>query len=251
MATARDLDLLAARAFPAAEEEHRAGWLLRASPAAAPRRVNSALPPVPGDASRIETVARWYEVRGLVPRVMVSPEHEQAGLDEALAGAGWELEAPADVLVGDPARVLDALDPLDVDVAATPAGALRPPGTPASTPRSADPVVPLVAADGAGRAVVVLQHGWSLVLSLEVDPAHRRRGIATALVRAWAQLAGGRRQYLQVERGNAPGHALYARAGFGRSHGYHYRRATKYSTSDSPSGVSSSTAPSVRQPSRS
>src|SRR5688500_1824847 len=77
VAIPRDLDLLAARAFPAAESEHRAGWLLRASPAAAPRRVNSALPPVPGDASRLETVARWYEVRGLVPRVMVSPEGEQ------------------------------------------------------------------------------------------------------------------------------------------------------------------------------
>ena len=156
---------------------------------------------------------------------MVSPEAEQDGLDGGARRprAGSSRRRPTSSSATRP-RCSTRSTPLDLEVAATPAGGLRPPGTPATTPRSVDPVVSLVAAGGAGRAVAVLQHGWCLVLSLEVDPAHRRRGIASALVRAWAQLAGARHLYLQVERGNDPGHALYAKAGFARSHGYHYRR---------------------------
>jgi N-acetylglutamate synthase len=224
VATARDLDLLAARAFPAAEEELDHGWLLRGSPHAAPRRVNSALPPCPADARHLGRIARWYAERGLVPRVMVSPDDEQAPLDAELERRGWTREAPTDVLVAEPHDVLDALPPPACAVEATPAGGLGPAGV-GGTPRSPDPVVPLIAAGGAGRAVTVLQRGWSLVLALEVDPAHRRGGVASALVRAWAQLAGARCLYLQVERDNAPAKALYAAAGFTRSHGYHYRRA--------------------------
>jgi hypothetical protein len=37
-----DLDRLAARAFPALEEERAAGWLLRSSPGEEPKRLNSA-----------------------------------------------------------------------------------------------------------------------------------------------------------------------------------------------------------------
>jgi N-acetylglutamate synthase len=41
----------------------------------------------------------------------------------------------------------------------------------------------------------------------------------------WATERGAQRIYLLVERDNAPAHALYARTGFSRSHGYHYRAA--------------------------
>ena len=56
----------------------------------------------------------------------------------------------------------------------------------------------------------------------------RRRGIARTVVHAltgWAAGRGAQRIYLQVESGNTAAHALYAGAGFGRSHGYHYRVA--------------------------
>jgi ribosomal protein S18 acetylase RimI-like enzyme len=58
----------------------------------------------------------------------------------------------------------------------------------------------------------------------------RRRGIASHVVHAlttWAVEHGARRLYLQVESTNAAAHALYGRAGFTRSHGYHYRTAPR------------------------
>lgn len=56
----------------------------------------------------------------------------------------------------------------------------------------------------------------------------RRRGIAGHVVQAltrWAVERGARRLYLQVESAKGPAHAFYERAGFTRSHGYHYRAA--------------------------
>jgi N-acetylglutamate synthase len=210
-----NLDRLAARAFQAAEEERARGWLLRADAGEPLRRLNSALPL--GPPMDVDVVEEWYRSRGLRPRVMVTPEDDLAGLDAVLAERGYEVESPADILVGDPGQVLERLDGRAHAVVPTeligPAAALR----------SGDEVVQLGAAGGAGRATVVLQDGWSLVLALEVDPSHRRQGIASALVRAWARVADGRGLYLQVRQDNLPGHALYEAAGFTRSHSYHYR----------------------------
>ena len=213
-----DLDRLAARAFVAAEQETAGGWLLRADAAEPVRRLNSALPlGLPLDVGVVED---WYRSRGLPPRVMVTPEDDLTALDAQLAERGYEVEAPADILVGDPGEVLERLDGAAHRVVPTELVA------PAAALRSGQDVIQLGAAEGAGRATVVLQDGWSLILALEVDPAHRRKGIASALVRAWARAAEGRGLYLQVRKDNRPGHALYEAAGFTRSHAYHYRLAT-------------------------
>lgn len=210
------LDRLAARAFRGSEEERVSGWLLRAAPGEPDtRRVNSALPVGFGlDAGAVE---RWYAARGLPPRIMVSPEDELAELDADLDARGWIAERHADVLAGTAPGVLAGLEGPAHDVVPTeltgPPGALR----------SLDAVVQLGAAGGAGRGTVVLQDGWSLMLALEVAPDRRREGIGAALVRAWARLAEDRGLYLQVRRENDAGHRLYERAGFRRSHSYHYR----------------------------
>jgi GNAT superfamily N-acetyltransferase len=218
MANPSDLDRLAARAFPASEQERVGGWLLRADPAEPLRRLNSALPlSAPLD---IDVVERWYRERGLRPRVMVTPEDELGGLDAELAARGFEVEVPADILVGDPGAVLERLDGRAHLVVPTELT-----GPPAAL-RSGDQVVQLGAAGGAGRATAVLQDGWTLLLALEVAPDRRREGIASALVRAWARLSEGRGLYLQVRRDNTAGHALYEAAGFTTSHSYHYRLAS-------------------------
>jgi N-acetylglutamate synthase len=69
---------------------------------------------------------------------------------------------------------------------------------------------------------------WAGLTAIEVDPAHRRRGLATAITRALATAAaehGARQLFLQLEEGNAAAGALYRQIGFVDHHGYHYRVA--------------------------
>lgn len=89
------------------------------------------------------------------------------------------------------------------------------------------------AAAGVGRALFVVEDdaGWLGVvggfrrvdpaevqlISLWVDPRARGRGVAQALIQAvaaWAREVGARRVVLFVQEVNAPGQALYAKAGF-------------------------------------
>ncbi|HEX7134524.1 MAG TPA: GNAT family N-acetyltransferase, partial [Iamia sp.] len=72
----------------------------------------------------------------------------------------------------------------------------------------------------AGVGFGVRERGWLGVFGVGTPPAHRRRGVARAVM---AALAEGRDTYLQVERDNAAAQLLYQRLGFTGSHGYHYR----------------------------
>jgi predicted GNAT family acetyltransferase len=62
---------------------------------------------------------------------------------------------------------------------------------------------------------------------VEVDPARRRRGLATAVLAALAGRAldeGASAACLQVEKDNAAARALYTRQGFAAHHAYHHYR---------------------------
>ncbi|WP_113913212.1 GNAT family N-acetyltransferase [Roseovarius dicentrarchi] len=71
--------------------------------------------------------------------------------------------------------------------------------------------------------------GEAELLTLATDPAHRRQGIAAALlaqVEAGVALRGAERQFLEVAADNGAAHALYLRAGYvqtGRRAGYYAR----------------------------
>ncbi|MEU0742164.1 GNAT family N-acetyltransferase [Streptomyces sp. NPDC006134] len=68
---------------------------------------------------------------------------------------------------------------------------------------------------------------WAGFSAVEVDPAARRRGLATAVMAALARRAldeGASAAWLQVETGNAAARALYAGMGFSVHHAYHHYR---------------------------
>jgi ribosomal protein S18 acetylase RimI-like enzyme len=79
-----------------------------------------------------------------------------------------------------------------------------------------------VADDGDGLLGVVggfrrLDPSEVQLVSLWVDPLARGRGLAQSLIRAvagWARALGAERVVLFVQEANAPGRALYLRAGF-------------------------------------
>jgi ribosomal protein S18 acetylase RimI-like enzyme len=88
-------------------------------------------------------------------------------------------------------------------------------------------------AEGTAKVLFVAEDGGNLLgvvggfrrldplevqlVSLWVDPHARGRGVARALIRAvasWARDGGAARVVLFVQEANAPGRALYVRAGF-------------------------------------
>jgi GNAT superfamily N-acetyltransferase len=64
------------------------------------------------------------------------------------------------------------------------------------------------------------------IFSMQTQPSHQRRGLASKILTQIAEWALGKRVeriHLQVMADNVPATALYRRAGFTRTYGYHYR----------------------------
>ncbi|MFI9099474.1 GNAT family N-acetyltransferase [Streptomyces fildesensis] len=227
-----ELQEAASRAWPATESERLGEWTLRAA-GGFTRRANSVLahgdPQVPLDEA-LEFVVRWYGERGTTPYLQVP---DDAPLAAELDRRGWLREA--DTLVR-----TAPLAPLAELPGADAVTLTREPGDSwlASYHRTGDlaeqalkvvlggPSVWFATAPGAiGRGVV--DGRWALFGAVEVEPAFRRQGLATAVMAALARRAveeGASFAYLQVEADNDAARALYDRMGFTTHHGYHYRR---------------------------
>ena len=233
------LERAAAAAWPAVEAEERGGWLLRHTPGLDRARSNAALPlagqPDPALA------AAWYAERGARARVQVAPLERRTGLDAALAAAGWAERMRVDVLaapVGEVTARLRCSHPVAVLALPTPRWLEaweRAEGR--SDAAAHDELVfsrlptgqggYALAAGGVAVGLAILgPDGTCGLFCMATRREARRRGLAGAVLAAlaeWAQGEGATAMYLQVLTANAAAHALYARAGFERSHGYVHR----------------------------
>jgi ribosomal protein S18 acetylase RimI-like enzyme len=237
------LEELAARAWPAGESERVDGWLLRRTPSVRRRRLNSALP-LGRDGAALEEVERFYRGHGMTPLVQVAPAEDLGELDAALHERGWRADGPTDILVaavddvpaGRTSHVSVALRSevherwLDAWIAAEGRADARETYVHVlqRIPPPAAFAIAHVEGRPAGVGLAVCERAWSGVFCMAVDPATRRRGVARAVLGAlveWSRDRDARGLYLQVECDNAAAHALYASAGFTRSHGYHFRVA--------------------------
>jgi ribosomal protein S18 acetylase RimI-like enzyme len=77
----------------------------------------------------------------------------------------------------------------------------------------------------AAVGIAVESDGLVGLFCLAVDPARRRGGLGTALVRALLAGADAGSAYLQVEESNAPAVAMYQRLGFREAYRYCHRVA--------------------------
>jgi ribosomal protein S18 acetylase RimI-like enzyme len=246
------LEEVAANAVPPTTVQLVDGWLLRAWPEAPFRRPNSVLA-VRGDAhglaARLGVVEDFYRRRGLPVRYQVGAVVEPPGLEEQLAARGYVIEAATVVQTATVADVIaasapvagvqvDALDAADEHWLAQhgaahgddPAPRLRVATYAGLLARVAPRAIAAAAraSDGATLAAgfVVVERGWGGIFGMGTRPEARRTGVARTLLHALARHAetlGATRLYLQVEAGNTPALALYARSGFDRAYDYHYR----------------------------
>jgi N-acetylglutamate synthase len=252
----RDLEEAAAGGWRAPEETRMKGdwrggpgWLLRAA-GGFTGRANSAL--ASGDpgmplADAVAEVCRWYTARGLPALVSVAYPIGGAHtdpLDGFLAGRGWPVRSgAATVMTAAAAAVADATAgaaaSVRVDLDTEPdepwLARYRFRGRPlppiARRLLLSAPWQRFASVREAGRTIAVGRvaeaDGWAGLTAVEVDPAHRRRGLARAITGALAAAAADRTAnlYLQVEDENSAARTLYRQAGFADHHGYHYRVA--------------------------
>ncbi|MFJ7342155.1 GNAT family N-acetyltransferase [Streptomyces sp. NPDC101110] len=244
-ASYEELARVAARAWRPVESERLGEWELR-SASGFTRRANSVLPlgapGVPLDEALV-AVRRWYGERGLPAYVQTATgaEGTQELLCAELERRGWVREVTAELWIGPLAPIADAGDP-DGVVLSREAGAgwlarYRRKGVSevalrvlASGPSVWFATVP-GAVEGAPPAAIgrcVVDGRWAGFAAVEVDPALRRQGLATAVMAALARRAldeGASAAWLQVEADNAGARALYTGMGFAAHHAYHHYRA--------------------------
>ncbi|MEV7223404.1 GNAT family N-acetyltransferase [Streptomyces sp. NPDC093681] len=247
-ASYEELARVAARAWPPVESERLGAWELRAA-GGFTRRANSVLPlgdpGLPLDEA-LTAVRRWYAERGLPAYVQTATG--AAGTQEPLCSElerrGWVREVTAEVWTGGLAPVADLSEGAGVvlsreadeawlaryqrkgvsDVALRVLGGGPSVWFAAVPGADADADGPGVPA-AIGRCVV--DGRWASFAAVEVDPARRRRGLATAVMAALARRAldeGASAASLQVETDNAGARALYAGMGFAAHHAYHHYR---------------------------
>ncbi|MEH3034033.1 MAG: GNAT family N-acetyltransferase [Aeromicrobium erythreum] len=237
-----DLIRVTSRGWPALESRPLGDWELRAS-AGFTGRANSVAvhgdPGLPVEAAT-DAVRAFYATRDLPPLAQVVVG---SAWDTRLRATGWtvtrsqrpgavvqvaDLAAPAEHDPPDPqARVTTEPDDdwwrLYHRTGDTDRGVARRVLTGPSVVgfvHLGDPVVAV------GRVVVTGE--WAGLAAVEVDPAHRRRGLGRRVVTtslAWAAARGADKAYLQTMQDNAAALALYAPFGFRDHHAYAYLEA--------------------------
>lgn len=237
----REVERRAFAAWPAGTLREEAGWLLRHTPAVRRRRSNSAVPPPVWEPDgTVGHVEAFYRERGRPAMVQLGPEHRE--LDALLAARGYRLDAPTSVLTARTDDVVAATPDVPVELAERPddwLSTFAELDEHTDSARVGEAVISRIAApvafarvrrDGrdAGMGLFAADTGWAGVFAMATRPDLRGQGIATGVLGAgarWAVRQGASRMYLQVEEGDHAALAVYDRAGFSRSHGYHYRVA--------------------------
>ncbi|MFE3046761.1 GNAT family N-acetyltransferase [Streptomyces albidoflavus] len=240
-----ELARVAARGWPPVESERLGEWELRAA-AGFTRRANSVLPlgdPGTDLPEALAAVVRWYADRGLPAYVQTATggEGTQERLAARLEELGWAREVSAELRTGALAPLADRAPGARVRLVREPdaawlsryqrVGEVRPEVTAVLT---GGPSVWFAVVDGGpgspARAIgrCVVDGRWAGFAAVEVDPEHRRRGLASDVMAALAARAldeGASAAWLQVERENTAARAMYERSGFTVHHHYHHHRA--------------------------
>jgi N-acetylglutamate synthase len=240
------LEAAAIRAWPATIERHTpTGWVLRATPGLDRGRSNNALTPCRSLASPeidagIVQVEAFAAEHGIRPGIQVSPLDLHEPLIRILDDRDWETRWPTLVLVG-PAGAPDPIpsNGLHTEDHASDewltAWARCEPGQDIEAHKRT--VFARLAASRTGAAkfvrlgndaavgIGVEEDGLLGLYCIAVDPAVRRTGLGTTLIRALIAESSATVAYLQVEERNIAAIRMYRRLGFTEAYRYCHRVA--------------------------
>lgn len=261
---------MSAQHWQGMEQEYLGDWLLRAA-GGFTGRANSALPlgdPGMPAGQAVSEVAAWYSRRGLAPMIVIAlgMRSGTTALDDLLVRRGWSARRiPVVVMTARAEPIARLRTDIGMMLAAMPddewltlyrfRGQRLPAHAMPVLLSAPEQLFASVRRDGRTIATgrLSLAGGWGGITAIEVDPAWRRAGLATAVTAGLAAQAASRGAqwlFLQVEEENVAARALYTRIGFTDHHRYHYRMGPAPSTQPSgPAMASTSTVP--RLPSRS
>lgn len=238
------LEELSLNAWPALQTVHYDGWLLRCA-AGYTRRANSVQPLYGSTLNLAEKIAYCEQVYAACGRPTVfklTPAARPAGLEAALAEAGYRTEAPTSVQTASLADLPPAPDVGTVTLAdqateswlaafcALNTVAARHQPTMAQMLARIVPARCFLALEQEGAVVAVglavAERGWVGLFDLVTAVAWRNRGLGRQVILRllhWGRAQGARQAYLQVMSDNAPALHLYETLGFREAYPYWYR----------------------------
>lgn len=227
--SARDAELHTASLWDSVETSALGEWVLRSDTAPVGRlrrRGNSCLamgdPGLPFDEAAA-AIREFYDERARPTYVQVemgSPE------EEAFVAAGWQVDP-----TGDAEHRLASLTQVRRRI--------RPVPDLAQLEQADGPRTVATIADGGAtlaRGQAAVDGDWIGVHGIEVDPAHRRQGLATAVLAElleWGAERGATTVWLHVETDNAPAKAWYDDLGLAVHHTCRYLTASAANRSPS------------------
>lgn len=202
------------------------------------KRVSAATLDAPDgwDAAGISDAARAMHALGQDALFMLR-EGEDA-FDQALAAAGYDVIDPVNLYAIDPAKLTDVpiprvttfaiWEPLAIMRDIWAEGGIGPARLEvmnrAKGPKTA--ILGRINDQPAGTTFVAMHGGIAVLHALEIREHHRRKGLATWMMRAaalWAVAQNARHLAVLCVRENAAANALYQRLGFAPAGTYHYR----------------------------
>ncbi|MGH2842200.1 MAG: GNAT family N-acetyltransferase [Solirubrobacteraceae bacterium] len=229
---------------PSAVEYADDGWVLRATPGLPGRgRSNHALAPVRSLSPEeiegaLERAMTFAGAHGIECGLQVGPLELHIPLLDTVAARGWEIQQSVLVMTAEPAAIAADADPafelLFVDHVTSEWLATWQCCEPerANAAAHVDTVFGRMAGgalfarlDQRAVGIVVERDGIAGLYCLAVNPAHRRQGLGSKLVRGLLASVSAPAVYLQVFSGNPAGLALYDSLGFTEAYRYCHCRA--------------------------
>ena len=240
--TIRQIEEAGLNAWPAHQQLLYDGWLLRFADGYT-KRANSVNPLYPSSLQlqpKIERCEAQYRRMGLPPVFRLTPLASE-GLDQALAGRGYQVLHPTRVLTLDlegwrapdlaacTVRHLPLEQWMGVFSEISGSVVAKQPAHAQILRNILNPYFcAAIEIDGRWLAcgLGVQEGDWFGLFDIVTHPEHRRQGLSTCLIARmldWARDQGAQQSYLQVMENNLPALGLYAKLRYVDRYGYWYR----------------------------